>query len=108
MNAAVITPAGIVREGHAVLHVAMEAPAADAVQAAMVSLGDALEIYALLDGNGLHWECVWPHLRDDADPDGAALRKAADEVGAATEDLIKVMAAQSGTEDEMTIPGVGK
>jgi hypothetical protein len=110
MTAVAITPAETAREGHAVLHLAIEAAGCETVQAAMVSLGDALDIYAELDGDGLHWEQVYPELRDEPDPDearGEALRKAADEVGAAATDLIQVMAAHCGTEDEMAIPGVG-
>ncbi len=74
----------------------------------MVSLGDALETYGELDSRALHWEVAYPRLRDEADPEDEAARKAADEVEAAAEDLIKVMAAHCGTEGEMTIPGVGK
>jgi len=108
VTATTVTPAETVREGHAVLHLAMEVQACGPVAAAAVSLGDALDIYQALDADGLHWEQVWPHLRDEADPDGEALRKAAEEVEAATEDLIKVMATHRVTEDEMTIPGVGE
>jgi hypothetical protein len=107
VSAIAITPAAVVREAHAVLHVAMEAPACEAVEAAIVSLGDALETYAELDSRAMSWEWAYPELTGEADPDDAALRKAADEVDAATDDLIRVMAAHCGTEDEMTIPGVG-
>jgi hypothetical protein len=101
VTAVAITPAAVVREAHAVLHLAIEAPwACEAVQAAAVSLGDALETYAELDGNGLHWECVYPHLGDEADPDDTALRMAAEEAESAADDLIRVMAAHCGTEDE--------
>jgi hypothetical protein len=103
-----IHPAAVVREAHAVLHVAMEAPACEVTEAAIVRLGDALETYAELDSRALSWEWVYPELIGEGDPDDAALRKAADEVDAVTDDLIKVMAAHCGTENEMTIPGVGK
>jgi hypothetical protein len=100
MSAVAITPAAVVREAHAVLHLAMEAPGCEAVDVAKVALGDALETYQELDGNGLHWETVYPHLGDEADPDDTALRMAAEEAESAAEDLIKVMAAHCGTEDE--------
>lgn len=100
MNAATLSPVETAREAHAVLHLAMAMPSCDALDAVMVALDDALDTYAELDGNGLHWENVYPHLRDEADPDGEALRKAAEEVDAAAGDLIEVMAAHSGTEDE--------
>jgi hypothetical protein len=97
MSAATIARGETVREGHAVLHLAMDAPACEAVSAAMVALGDALDIYTELDGDGLHWEQVYPELMGGRDPDWAldeALRKAADEVDAAAEDLIKAIAGQ--------------
>lgn len=110
MTAVAIDRAALIREAHAVLHVAIgtREPRHPAVEAAMVSLGEALEIRSGIDGGSLHWECAFPELRDEADPEGEAARKAADEVEAAAEDLIKVMAAYCGTEDEMTNPGVGK
>jgi phage terminase large subunit GpA-like protein len=113
VTAAVITPAVVVREAHAVLHAAMRlewpahGPALKAVASAVVDLGDALEVYRALDGDALHWDAVWPHLRDEADPDGEALRKAADEAASAADDLTAIIAAHCGTriEDEMKNAG---
>lgn len=99
MSAALAARGETVREGHAVLHVAMSAPACEAVKAAMVLLGDALDIYTELDGDGLHWTQVYPELMAERDPDWAldeALRKAADEVDAAAKDLIAILAGQGG------------
>jgi hypothetical protein len=106
VTALTITPAEMVREAHAVLHVAFAAQwpegetALKAVVLAACDLSDALEVYRELDSDGLHWEYVYPHLLDQADPDEAALRKAAEEAEAMAEDLIKVIAAHCGTEDE--------
>lgn len=102
MNAVVVDRAEMLREAHAALHMAMEmgVHVREALRAEFTSLGDALKTYQELDGNALHWEVIFPHLSDEADPDGEALRKAADEVEAAAEDLIRVMAAYCGTEDE--------
>jgi hypothetical protein len=110
VSAATIDRTEMLREAHAALHMATEMPEPRtwALDAAIDGLGDALGLYGEFVSDGLHWECAYPHLRDEADPDGEALRKAAEEVGAAAEDLIKVMAAHCGTENEMTIPGVGK
>lgn len=103
MNASVIAPAEATELGHAALHMAMETerPQHEAVEAAMVLLGDALDNYGELDARTLHWSVIWPHLRDEAHPDEAAMRKAAEEVEAATEGLIEALAAHGGTEDEM-------
>ena len=101
------TPAQQAREGHAVLHVAMgtrwpaEGPGLLAVAGAVIAVQGALEVYAELDSDGLHWENVYPHLSGEADPDTEALRKAAEEVEAATGDLVKALAANCGTEAEM-------
>lgn len=84
-----------VREAHAVLHLAAGVPSCDAVRLA-AALAGALEAYEGLDPGALRWEPAWPRLRDEADPDGEALRKAALEVEAAAEDLVKVMAAHCG------------
>jgi len=109
VNAATVTRAGMLQEAHAALHMAMEVPEPRPLKlaAALAVLGDALDIYAELAGADLHWENVYPHLADEADPDGEALRKAAEEAEAAAEDLIKAMAAHCGTEDEMTKNAAG-
>ena len=112
MSAATIAPP-TVGEAHAALHLAVAADwpkervAREALFSAVVSLGCALDTYAELDSRALHWEVVYPHLRDAADPEEEAAGKAAEEVAAAAEDLITIMAAHCGTEDEVTIPGVG-
>lgn len=98
MNAAVLAPARIVREAHAVLHeaTALPWPKDDAglveVALAFIALGEALDTYRELDSGALHWEPVFPHLSGEADPDTEALRKQASEVEAAAGDLLKVMA----------------
>lgn len=113
MNAAVITRTETVQQAHAALHMAAavqlprDKQAREDLFSAVVSLGCALDTYAELDSRALHWEVVYPHLRDEADPEDEAARKAAEEVGAAAGDLIRVMAANCGTRNEMTIPGVG-
>ena len=113
MSAATIAPP-TVGEAHAALHLAVAAEwpqervAREKLFSAVVSLGCALDTYSELDSRALHWEVACPHLRDEADPEEEAARKAAEEVTAAAEDLIRIMAANCGTEDEMTIPGVGK
>jgi hypothetical protein len=84
-----------VREAHAVLHMAAGVPSCDMVRLT-AALADALEVYEGLDSDALHWEPIWPHLRDEADPEGEALAKAELEVEAAAEDLVKVMAAHCG------------
>lgn len=99
MSAALAARGETVREGRAVLHVAMTAPACAEVKAAMTALGDALDIYTELDSGGLHWTQVCPELIGERDPGWArdeALRKAADEVNAAATDLIAVLAGRGG------------
>lgn len=94
MSAATALRDGTVREAHAVLHVAMEVPDCKGIRSAMAALGDALDVYAGLDGDGLHWEQVYPELRYEAGTDGErdeALRKAAAEVDAAARDLAGAM-----------------
>jgi hypothetical protein len=114
VNTATITRAEMVRQAHAALHMAggvglpRDKADRELLFSAVVILGDALEAYAGLDSRALHWEVACPHLRDEAGPEDEAARKAAEEVASAAEDLIKVMAAKCGTEDETTIPGVGK
>ena len=104
MNAATVTPEQMVREGHAVLHVAMgtrwpaEGPTLLAVAKSVIALQDAMETYRELDSGALHWEPVYPHLISEADPFGEAARKAAEEVEAAAGDLVKALAANCGTE----------
>jgi hypothetical protein len=94
-----ITPAARIAEAHAVLHAAISpdwlesGPGHEAITSAAGALSDALEVYELIDGDALHWDAVWPHLRDEADPDGEALRKAADEAASAAGDLIAAIAA---------------
>lgn len=91
MTAGTIITLDLIDMAHAALHVAMDSTPGSAVKAAMVSLGDALDLYA-----GLY---------DDAggtDPDGAALWAAAEAVENAAGALIAAMAApaaESGTED---------
>jgi hypothetical protein len=109
VNAATITPADIAREGHAALHVAMERADRAEVTTPIIALADALSAYEELDADALLWESAWPHLSGEADPNGAALLKAAEDVASATENLIAALAAMSGTEDELkcAVAGVG-
>lgn len=96
MNAATASRSEAVSEAHAVLHVAMEVPDCKGIRSAMTALGGALDVYAGLDGYGLHWEQVYPELRHEAEIDGerdGALRKAAAEVDAAARDLADAMRA---------------
>jgi hypothetical protein len=118
----------MVREAHAVLHLAMEAPGRAKTATQIIALAGWLDAYAELDAGEVPGDWAFPELRDDADPDGEALRKAAREVEAAAGDLVKAMAAHcgqghnarplalagitaggdAGTASEMTIPGAGK
>lgn len=96
MTTATLTMAETVQQAHAALHMAMERPDCAVFTPEIINLADALETYGDLDRDALHWESVWPHLRDLADPDEAALLKAAEDVGSASGDLIAAMAAKSG------------
>ena len=109
MSAATIVPADVIREAHAALHVAMEGPASESTDVAWAALAvhDALEVFEAISGGALHWEFAWPHLRDDADPHGAALLKAAEEVESASGDLIAALAAHGGDRNaRKTVVGV--
>jgi hypothetical protein len=106
----------------------MEAPGRAKAASEIIALAAWLGAYAELDGGEVPGDWAFPELRDDEDPDGEALRKAAREVEAAAGDLVKAMAAHcgtghddrplalagitsggdAGTAREMTIPGVGK
>jgi hypothetical protein len=99
MSAVTLTPAAMVREGHAALHMAMDRADRAKVAPQIIALGDALSVYEDIDNFAFHWDAVWPHLRDEADPDEAALRKAAEEVASAAEILIAALAALGGIED---------
>lgn len=93
MSAAILTPAAMVREGHAALHVAMDRADRAKVAPQIIALGDALSVYEDIDNFAFHWDAVWPHLRDEADPDEAALMKAAEDIEDATGALIAGMCA---------------
>lgn len=99
MTAATITTADMIREAHAALHMAMELPTRAVLASAIIALADALGTYHDIDSDALCWEPAFPYLRDEADPDEAALRKAAEEVASAADALIAVLAAHCGTED---------
>ena len=101
MKTATITPADLAREGHAALHVAMERGDRAMFATSIIALADALSAYEELDADALRWESAWPHLSGEADPDGAGLLKAAEDVASATETLIAALAANGGTEDEL-------
>lgn len=96
MSAVTVDRAAMVRESHAVLHVAMEAPDRMKAASEIIALADVLDTYAELDEGAVSGEWAFPHLRDEADPDEAALRKVADEVEAAAGDLVKALAACCG------------
>jgi hypothetical protein len=97
MTAVTVTPATMVHEGHAALHMAMDRADRSKVAPEIIALGDALTVYEDIDSFAFHWEAVWPHLRDEADPDEAALLKAAEEVESATGALIAAMRAAGMT-----------
>jgi hypothetical protein len=99
VDAGVITPADLAGEGHAALHVAMELAAWAEIATPIIALADALSTYEEIDADALRWETVWPHLSGEADPDDAALRKAAEDVASATETLIAALAGMTGSED---------
>jgi hypothetical protein len=98
VTAPTITPVSL-GEAHAALHMAMERADQALFAAEIIALADALETYKAIDGYALHWEAVWPELRETADPDEAALIKAAEDAAAAAADLIAALAAMGGTED---------
>jgi hypothetical protein len=58
------------------------------VEGAIEALDYTLDTYRELDSSALSWEYVWPHLRDEVQ----ALTKAAEEVEAAADDLIRALA----------------
>jgi hypothetical protein len=93
VNAVTLTPADMVREGHAALHMAMDRADRAKVAPQIIALGDALSVYEDIDAYAFHWDAVWPHLRDEADPDEAALMMAAEDVKDAAGALIAAMAA---------------
>lgn len=93
MTAATIAPAALVRDGHATLHVAMDRTDRARLTPEIIALGDALSVCEDIDAYAFHWEAVWPHLRDEDDPDEAALMKAAEDVESAAGALIAAMAA---------------
>ena len=118
----------MVREAHAVLHLAMERPDRGALADEVIKLADVLDAYAEISEGEIPAVWAFPDLRGEEDPDGEALRRVAERVEAAAEDLVKAMAGHcgaghdprplalagitaggdAGTESEMTIPGVGK
>jgi hypothetical protein len=93
VSAVTIIPAAMVREGHAALHMAMDRLDRAKVAPQIIALGDALSVYEDIDACAFHWDAVWPHLRDEADPDEAALMKAAEDIEDATGALIAAMSA---------------
>lgn len=110
MTAATMTvPADVIVQAHAALHVAMDGPVFTSPDVAWAALAvhDALEVFEAVSGGALHWEFAWPHLRDEADPHGAALLKAAEEAESASGDLIAALAANSGDRNvRNTVVGV--
>lgn len=109
-------PAVIAARAHHVLdavarrHAQWPAEGREAIAAAALDLDTALDLYGALADGSVHWEQAYAHLSAEADPDGAALEKAAEEAASAMAALLTVLAAFCGTEvaDEMTIPGVGR
>jgi hypothetical protein len=61
-------------------------------------LDGAIDEFTALDTEAVHWEAVYPHLRDEADPLAEALRKAAEEADALARALLVAIAATSGQE----------
>jgi hypothetical protein len=107
VTAATITPAAIVGEAHAALHLAMERADRASAATPIIALAGALSAYGELDAGALRWESARPGLRDEAEADEAALLKAAEDVASATGTLIAALAAMSGTEDELKCAVVG-
>jgi hypothetical protein len=60
------------------------------------ALSGALEAHRLIECGDIHWDAVWPHLRDEADPYAAAVEKAAEEVASAAGVLGSAMSAHCG------------
>ena len=108
MTAATITPAAIVGEAHAALHLAMEKPWRETVRAEIITLACALGAYAELDGGALDWDADGSGAAGDAGP--GELLRLAEEAETAAGALIAAMAAhaaKSGAEDiENAIAGV--
>jgi len=108
--------AAAVREAHAVLHLAMEAPDRTKVADEVIALADVLDAYAEISEGEISAVWAFPDLRGEEDPGREALRRVAERVEAGAEALVSAMAARcgitaggdAGTEDEMAIPGVGK
>jgi hypothetical protein len=99
VTAVTLAPAAMVHEGHAALHVAMDRADRSKVARQIIALGDALSVYEDIDNYAFHWDAVWPHLRDEADPQEAALTKAAEDIKDAASTLIAALAAIGGTRD---------
>ena len=89
MTAGAIITLDLPGMAHAALHVAMESPAGEPVQMAMVGLVCAMKRYsaAYADVAG--------------DPFGRVLWASAEALADATDRLIEALAAQGGTEDEI-------
>lgn len=79
-----------------------ERPARAAVATAIDALFETVATWRALDRDELHWDAAWPHLRDEADPWGAALEKAAEEVASAAGDLRSAMSAHCGIKTSTT------
>jgi hypothetical protein len=97
VSAATVTPASVVREAHAVLHVAMERPDRALLASEIITLADVLDAYAEIDEGEISPAWAFPDLRDEEDPGTEALRRAAERVEAAAEALVSKMAAHCGT-----------
>jgi hypothetical protein len=99
VSAVTLTPADMVHDGHAALHMAMDRADRAKVAPQIIALGDALSVYEDIDSYAFHWDAVWPHLRDEADPQEAALTMAAEDIKDAASTLIAALAAIGGTEN---------
>jgi hypothetical protein len=59
-------------------------------------LDGAIDEFTALDTDAVHWEAVYPFLRDEADPHAEALRKAAEEADALSRALLVAIAVTCG------------
>jgi hypothetical protein len=104
VSAATRTLAETVREAHAALRIALELPWRErkTMKAEIIDLAAALDEYKKLDPAAMLWEAGFTAFAGEADPDGAKLIAAAEQVETKAGALIAAMAAKSGTENDET------
>jgi len=99
----------MVREAHAVLHLAMERPDRGALADEVIKLADVLDAYAEISEGEIPAVWAFPDLRGEED----LVKAMAGHCGAGHDPRPLALAGitaggDAGTESEMTIPGVGK